>query len=87
MPLILGDHRLDGRNLDDLMTKRRGIVSREGRLATATLLGFEDDHLIDLCHWHQGTRLARVTRLAAPTALPRRATGTLRLRRIARRRA
>jgi len=57
------------------------------RLATATLLGFEDDHLIDLGHRHQETRLARVTRLTTPTALPWRATGTLRLGRIARRRA
>jgi len=56
-------------------------------MATATLLGFEDDHLIDLFHWYQGTRMARVTRLTATTALPRRATRTLRLGRIARRRA
>jgi len=56
-------------------------------MATATLLGFEDDHLIDLFHRHQGTRMARVTRLTATTALPRKATRTLRLGRIARRRA
>jgi len=56
-------------------------------MAAVTLLGFEDDYLIDLVHRHQGTRLARVTRLTAPTALPRRATGTLLLGRIARRRA
>src|SRR5512145_2352884 len=27
MPLVLGDHWLDGRHLDYLMTKRRGILS------------------------------------------------------------
>jgi hypothetical protein len=56
------------------MTKRCGIVSRSGRVATATLIGFEDDHLIDLFHRHQATRMAGMARLTATTALTPRAT-------------
>ena len=85
-PLLCGAHRLDGRNLDHLMTKRRRIVAREERVATATRLGFEDDHLINVFHRHQGTRLAGMARVPPTTALTSWACGTLRLRRITRRR-
>jgi hypothetical protein len=78
MPLILGHHRLDRWNLDDLMTKRLRIISCEAGVAAGTLLGFDRHHLIDFFDWDEGTTMTAVTRLATPTALTRSTLGTRR---------
>ena len=83
MPLILGYHRFDRRNLDDLVTKRRRIISCKRDVAAGALIGFDRHHLIDVFHWEQRARLTPVTRLSATTALTAGAFGALSLRWIA----
>src|SRR5687768_4580689 len=83
MPLILGHHRLDGRNLQDLMTKRRRIISCEAGVAAGALIRLEHHYLIDLFYRDQGARMTSVARLAATTTLTARAFGPCTLWRIA----
>lgn len=70
-----------------MVTKRRGIVTGERGVTTATLLRLENDDLIDRFHRDEEASLARMIRLTPTTALPSWATWTWRLRRIARWRA
>jgi hypothetical protein len=84
LPLVRGEHWLDGRHLDALMTKRRGLLSLSRRLATATLIRLQGHDLLDVFNRAEAARLARMTRLAAPTPPAPGACGTGRLRRITR---
>jgi hypothetical protein len=68
MPLLFGHYGLQRGNLHHLRPKRRGIVPRQGGVAAATHLGFEDHHLIDFFHGEQTACLTRVTGLRALTA-------------------
>jgi hypothetical protein len=51
MPLIVGDHGLNRRNLDDFMTKGRGGLAQSGHLTAATRLRLQDQDLLDFFYW------------------------------------
>jgi hypothetical protein len=80
MPLILGHHRLEGRNLDDLMTKWRRIISCERGVAAGALIRLEHHYLIDLFHGDEGARMTSVARLTTTTVLAPWTFGALSLR-------
>jgi hypothetical protein len=86
MPLLRGHHRRDRRHLNPWMTPRRGICSREGRVAVRALRGLASHARIDCFSRDQGARMARMARLTTATARASRTMRTLRRSRIARRR-
>ena len=67
-----------------MLTKWREIVSRSGRLAATTPVGFEGYDLIAVFDRDERTRMTWMARLTTTTALPSRALGALRRWGIAR---
>jgi hypothetical protein len=84
MQLILGYHRLAGRNLAHLMPLRLRVVPRERLLTTGAHIGFERDHYVHVCYRHQHPGLPRVTGLSTRTPATGLTAGSLALGRITR---
>jgi hypothetical protein len=83
--LILGHHRLHGRDLGHLLPLGPRIVPLQGMLAAPTALGLDEDDDVDLLDRHKAPRMALVSGLPArptPGGLAPRPLGQ-RLRRIA----
>jgi hypothetical protein len=65
MQLVLGDGRADGRQVEDLVSQRPGILTLQGLTAAATGGGLEG---VDLVGWQQGSLVQGMTGLPAPWA-------------------
>jgi len=67
MQLVFGDHGLERRDLEHVMTLRLGVVAVQGLLAPGTAGGVQRDDFIDIFYREQRPRLAGVPRLPPRT--------------------